>query len=607
MRYQFYGSGSFPLRASVAWILIAVTCQLSALTQAQSQGRDNNRQLVQPESSALEGHKERRVALVIGNSAYRNASRLTNPVNDARDMAEALRSLGFKVLLKEDLTSDPMRAAVMQFGDMLRNGGGVGLFYYAGHGIQVNGRNYLIPVEADVLREERIEFDAVDVNRVLAEMETAGNGLNMVILDACRTNPFMRSWRAAEGGLAQIKAPTGTFIAYATSPDAVASDGVGRNGLFTAELLRQMRVPGITIEQIIKRVRRTIKAQTGGKQVPWEASTLDGDFYFTSPAVDSITVENEFWRSVKDSQNPEDIKDYLKEYPNGIYSSLARNSLRKLEDKTRKTKAAINITGGYPSETQPAVSAERRKQAAALVVSGDAHRMNGAFDNAIREITEAIRIDPNNALAYALRGSAYQGKGVGDLAILDFTQSIRIDPNFTWAYSQRCLAYLAKGAQELALSDINEVIRLEPKNYWAYKTRSTVYHNLGLHDAAQADEQREMNDLTEAILKTPQDSDRFTDRCHAFRVRLQLDLAFADCNEAIRLNPKSAIAYAARGDVYNLKGLYNQAAIDLTEAIRLSPSFYWPYERRAEVYRKVGLYSLANEDEKKAAALKVNR
>jgi hypothetical protein len=226
---------------------------------------------------------DRRIALVIGNAAYANAPRLANPVNDARDMAAALRQLGFEVLYGEDQRVDEMKRLIKDFGVELARGG-KGLFYYAGHGVQLNGHNYLVPVEAANLREATIEFEAVDVNRVLAEMDAARNGFNIVILDACRNNPLSRSWRDTSGGLALVKAPTGTFIAYATAPDSVASDGPGRNGLYTEELLKQIRRPGVQLEEVFKNVRREVRRRSNDRQVPWESSSVEGEFYFAANA-----------------------------------------------------------------------------------------------------------------------------------------------------------------------------------------------------------------------------------------------------------------------------------------------------------------------------------
>lgn len=224
---------------------------------------------------------ERRTALVIGNSAYKTAP-LKNPVNDARDMASALRSLGFEVALVTDATQQQMENAVREFGTRLRQGG-VGLFYYAGHGVQVGGENFLIPVNAAILSEADVKYGSVNAGLVLAKMEDAGNGLNLVILDACRSNPYARGFRSAEQGLAKMDAPTGSLIAYATAPGSVASDGGGRNGVFTRHLLETIKTPGLPISEVFMRVRQGVVQETARKQVPWEASSLIGQFYFAGP------------------------------------------------------------------------------------------------------------------------------------------------------------------------------------------------------------------------------------------------------------------------------------------------------------------------------------
>jgi hypothetical protein len=221
---------------------------------------------------------EQRTALVIGNSAYSDAP-LRNPVNDATDMAAALKELGFSVTLRTDANQRSMEEAIRNFGKSLRSGG-VGLFYYAGHGIQYRGRNYLIPVHAGIQSEADVKYRTVDAGYVLAQMEEAGNGLNIIILDACRNNPFARSFRSSEQGLAKMDAPTGSILAYSTAPGSVAADGTGRNGLYTEKLLTHMRTPGITVERLFKLVRRDVLEGTVQKQVPWESSSLVGDFFF---------------------------------------------------------------------------------------------------------------------------------------------------------------------------------------------------------------------------------------------------------------------------------------------------------------------------------------
>jgi PQQ-dependent catabolism-associated CXXCW motif protein len=222
---------------------------------------------------------EPRVALVIGNSSYA-VGPLKNPVNDAEDMAQMLRTLGFRVTLRQNVTQRQMIEAIGELGQQLKAGGGVGLFYFAGHGVQSRGRNFLIPVNASIDSESQLEFDAVDANRVLAAMDEAGNRVNLVILDACRDNPVARSFRSASRGLAQMEAAQGTYIAFATAPGSVALDGSGRNGLYTHYLLQSLRQPDTDIDKVFRRVTADVARATGGKQVPWISSSLTGDFSF---------------------------------------------------------------------------------------------------------------------------------------------------------------------------------------------------------------------------------------------------------------------------------------------------------------------------------------
>lgn len=236
----------------------------------------SNRQLRQDRNDQT---GEKRIALVIGNGSYSDVP-LKNPVNDAQDMSAALKGVGFEVLSYSNLDQNAMKRAIRDFGTRLRTSGGVGLFYYAGHGVQSKGRNYLIPVSARVETEEEVEYESVDLGLVLAQMESAGNKLNIVILDACRNNPFARSFRSAEKGLASVDAPSGTIIAYSTAPGSVALDGSSRNGLYTSELLKQIEVKDQNIESVFKRVRIEVQKQTQGKQIPWESSSLVGEFYF---------------------------------------------------------------------------------------------------------------------------------------------------------------------------------------------------------------------------------------------------------------------------------------------------------------------------------------
>jgi Caspase domain len=223
---------------------------------------------------------EKRLALIIGNADYTFGS-LSNPVNDVRAMEEILRKVGFEVMKYENLTQKDLKKAIDNFGAKL-SGYDVGLFYYAGHGIQANGFNYLIPVDAQLENYEDVDYDCVQADRVLGKMEYAATKVNIIILDACRNNPFERQWsRSASGkGLAFMDAPSGSLIAYATSPGRTAADGSGRNGLYTSMLLKYIQQKGLQIEEVFKNVRRDVETQSGGSQIPWESTSLKGQFYF---------------------------------------------------------------------------------------------------------------------------------------------------------------------------------------------------------------------------------------------------------------------------------------------------------------------------------------
>ena len=302
---------------------------------------------------------EPRVALVIGNGAYRY-DRLRNPVSDARAVAATLGALGFRVTTLRNADLKSMRRAVIEFGRQLGNGG-VGLFYYAGHGVQVDGVNYLIPLDAQIEAQEHVAVESMSLNQVLARMGGARNRLNIVILDACRNNPFAGAFRSPARGLAQTVAPSGTYIAFATAPGEVALDGDGVNSLFTSALLKAARRPGLKLEEVFKRVRARVQGSTAGKQVPWTQSSITGDFYFglpTSKAGPQGTepapgpgMERLFWESVKDSTDPSDFEAYLERFPDGLFATLADNRLRALGSR-RTAMAKPGIPASYrPGET----------------------------------------------------------------------------------------------------------------------------------------------------------------------------------------------------------------------------------------------------------------
>jgi carboxyl-terminal processing protease len=277
---------------------------------------------------------DKRIALVVGNSNYQNVARLENPRNDATLMATTLRSLGFTLVgdgPQLDLDKAALDLAVQKFGSTLQ-GADVAMFYYAGHGVQIRGANFLVPVGANPTREADVDFQMVDVGMVLRQMEGAGTRLNLVVLDACRNNPFGgRGLRATDGGLAQMRAPEGTLISFATQPGNVALDGEG-NSPFTTALAATIRRSGLDIFQTFNEVGLAVKRSTGGSQQPWVSSSpIDGNFYFVAPAPAPETpalpgTDNaaQAWAATRDTTSLAVMDTFIQQYGDSIYGPFAR-------------------------------------------------------------------------------------------------------------------------------------------------------------------------------------------------------------------------------------------------------------------------------------------
>jgi hypothetical protein len=295
-----------------------------------------------------------RTALVIGNTRYAEAP-LKNPVNDAKAIGAELQGLGFKVDLLLDAGRTQMANSIQAFGGALARVKGVGLFYYAGHGAQLAWRNYLIPVDAEIEKLEDMRDKTVELNSVLQGLIKAANPMNVIILDACRDNPFGTKVPTEQKGLSQFDAPPGSLLAYATSPGNTAADGEGANGLYTENLLRELETPSAKIEDVFKRVRLAVRRRSEGRQIPWESTSLEEDFYFRPPKQARKLSEEELekqieeelggWEKIKDSKDPAPIEEYLRRYPSGKFSELAQFRLNRLLAK-RETAIQVAAAGG---------------------------------------------------------------------------------------------------------------------------------------------------------------------------------------------------------------------------------------------------------------------
>ncbi len=407
---------------------------------------------------------EPRHALVIGNSSYAHAP-LPNPVNDAQAVATALRKAGFTVDLKLNASQRQLQDAVSSFGDRLK-AGGAGLFYFAGHGVQIKGRNFLMPVGADIRREDEVPYKAVDVQMVLDKMDTARNRVNVVILDACRDNPFARSTRSAGGGLGSMDAPIGSLVAFATAPGSVASDGKGDNGLYTQHLLANLEKPGLPIEEVFKRVRLGVRLDSNGQQIPWENTSLEGDFYFFPPAPAA--------KGVPATLPPPPAVEHIARAERG-YELLRQ---RQVEDADRIFQAlAVN--------SHPEVALMGREGLAEVMLA------RGDLQSALKAANEIIARAPTRGAAYLTRGRALAASGDAAAAQASLRQAAdeRSATDFSFHKSQALLAVgNAQRAQDpkAALASYERAAREDRRSVEALSNLAVALKETGNPQRAKA-------------------------------------------------------------------------------------------------------------------------
>ena len=366
---------------------------------------------------------DKRVAFVVGNGAYKNVAALPNPPIDAKAMAAVLRNVGFDVVEGTNLTRDAMTERLLEFGKKAQ-GADVAVFFYAGHGIAINNTNYLLPVDADIKSEMDVKLGAA-INIDLTLDQTMGDAkVKLVFLDACRDNPFAAKIKSnattrsvsVQSGLAEMSSGEGTLIAFATGPGQTALDGQGgANSPFTRALIDNITQPGVEIQQAMTKVRAEVNEQTNKGQLPWGHTNLIGSVYLNpapAPAAAAASaapiavastsgnadVELEFWRSIKDSNKPEELNAYLSSYPNGQFKSLALSRIASLGDAaaannpqtrnlTSVDPATFNAESNQVTEDQIGLDkGQRRDVQRRLNGLGFDTKVTGKFDEATRAV-----------------------------------------------------------------------------------------------------------------------------------------------------------------------------------------------------------------------------
>ena len=498
-----------------------------------------------------------RVALVIGNSKYLEGGNLRNPINDANDMARELRNLGFEVIKVLDGDKRQMNIALDDFTSKVSKGG-VGLFYYAGHGISVEGKNYLIPIDAPLRNAKDVDYEVLPLSTVQNAMESTQAGTNIIILDACRNNPFSRKWSRSSRtqmfsiGLSPMQKVQGTFIAFATQPGNVADDGNGKNSPFTSSLLQHIKTPNISIENLFKEVRKSVAKATGNQQVPEDSSSLVSDFSFNPISPDAPPT------------NPDTATTRL--------SDDNSSQLDLDEDKAKKYLALSTFTEAIKS---------RPDYAYAYYARGNVYYDLGDQQAALADYSQAIKLQPDYAYAYYGRGNVYRNLGDKKAALADYNQGIKLQPDYAYAYLGRGNVYYDLGNKEAALADYNQAIKLQPDSADAYNGRGNVYRDLGDKKAALAD-------YNQAIKLQLDYAPAYYARGNVNYDLGNKQAALADYNQAIKLQPDYAYTYYGRGNFYSNLGNKQAALADYNQVIKLQPDYAPAYLSRGNLYYDLG-------------------
>jgi hypothetical protein len=559
---------------------------------------------------------DERVALVIGNADYR-FSPLTNPKNDAVGMADLLTQAGFQVSRNLNVDRASLKAAVEQFGKQLKSPSvKFAIFYYAGHGVQLDWRNYLIPVDANVRSAEDVKAQSVDVSELLRFMDQAKDKSFLVILDACRDDPFGGSYKASNKGLSQFDGPVGSLLAYSTSPGNVAMDGSGNNGLYTSHLLRELSVRNAKLEDAFKRVRLNVRLESGGKQIPWESTSLEEDIYLfrseakkLSESEQETLIEKEVsaWRKIKTNTDPKVLAQFIREFPSGSTSELAQSRLNRLlaglsskkaeadtkaeaqaaADRAAKAAAAAalaaQVAQAQAAQAAKAAAAEQAAQAAQIAQAARAAAAEQAAQAA--KVAQAAQAEKTareaSARAEALRVAEVHAQQIKREQEQAAQAEAQRQENFRIARAQRLqhmqeaeLLDRQKLAQEAALA-ASTATRLESERLAALAARKQADARLAAEreaaaQLARAEEQRKQEALRLEQART-EEARRVTEQLAALKLAGE-KARLAEQQEAQRLAllQQEAARVAAQQEAARVVAQQEAARLAAQEAARLA-------------------------------------
>lgn len=564
---------------------LILSCEKLGFSTGRSMANNNNNTVEFAE--VIRDHSNvQKFALVIGNGNYTGISKLKNPVNDANDITAALQKLGFSVVKVLNGSLDQMEYAIETFKDRLsKTSDSYGFLFYAGHGVQSNGENYLIPVDANIQNESNLRVRAVSVQAVLDELNNAGNILNIIVLDACRDNPFGWSRSGSRGLTVLSNPPADSIIVYATSAGSVAADGDGRNGLFTSQLLPNLASPGLEINEIFRRTMSGVLQESNNQQRPAIYNQFPGIAYLgEAPSEDSAFIETGAITvsagaleintvtggtlEIRGSSGSRriNIPDYgtlpVNQIGAGDYTLVMRYSDGKTEEKNVKVSANEKSAVSFSYQIAEAATTGNTTQAKTHYDIGMAHFNKEDYAAAINEFTEAIKLNPKNDLAYGMRARSYNMNKEFNKADDDINQALKINPKNVFAYHAQGYKKAYMNDFDGAIAAYTQLLKIDPNYAVAYRNRGNAYLR--------------KNDNDKAIV---------------------------DFNQAIKLDPNNAGAYSNRGIVYYNKNDFDKAIADYTQAIRINPNLAEAYHNRGNVYKKLGDTVKANADFNKAKEL----
>jgi tetratricopeptide (TPR) repeat protein len=452
--------------------------------------------------SAATAQDGRRMALVIGNAKYPDAdSPLKEPVGDMKAMADELKHSGFDVAQGENLGREAMQKAIDGFYNRIKPGSVVMLFF-SGYGIQSGRQTFMIPVDGQLWTEADVRRDGFSLDGFLNEINSRGASVKIAILDASRRNPFERRFRSFSAGLAPATAPQGSLVMYSAAPSSVVTDSTADHSLFVNELLKEIRVPGLTAEEALNRTRKGVSLASQGDQVPWFSSSLAEEFSFGPGPVDSSSTTRP-QANLPSSQQPLQPSDSKVATLDPLPSVKPTVTAPSIPDLPKPTTYApppnvANTTPALPQVTTPQVTTPQitTPQSTQPVQQQDPKVAALQNDPAIRDLTQLLVNNPNDEAAYYKRGQLYASKGAYGASLNDFDQAIRLNPNDVEALNNRCWVRTIVGELQSALKDCNDALALRPNFVDALDSRGLANLKLGQNTSA-------LNDFDAALRLNP--------------------------------------------------------------------------------------------------------